>query len=280
MKIFFSLVTPDGAVRRHFATGKDAVVPVDATTRGFFQRRKAEIRLGAWSPDVNEVSEASFERFLLNRLDDAEACVVLVDGNWRNVVRNIRNSAFVVTFDIQRAQKNPRNFFYSLIAKVLRSFGQLLAKFEPGDDGKLLTLPLRNFHADELREIARLCREQYDFPTFGSEVETELAKLRKRVRPRKKSQYRTRYAIDDRLCFFDYGNERHARFATGDNHLPSCELAGKLRFGRRIDEQRHYNVSQTEGDTTVIHGDFPDCHDHIHTVADRTHLNMFANDYF
>ena len=53
-----------------------------------------------------------------------------------------------------------------------------------------------------------------------------------------------------------------------------------MRFGRVLDADRHYNVSETEGDRTTIAGDFPDCHDSIHTVPSTTHLNMFANDYF
>jgi hypothetical protein len=216
----------------------------------------------------------------LDRLDDAEACVVLIDEEWISIGRNIRDAAFIVTFDRQLAQDNPRNFFYRLIAKILRAFGQVLAKFENSDDAKLLTLPLRNFQAEELQEVARLCRNNYDTPTFSSDIDAQLAKLRKRVRPRKKSQYKRQYAVDDRHRFFDYGQERHAFFATGGNHRCSCEVSGKLRFGRRIDERRHYNVSQTEGDETVISGNFPDCHDHVHYVAKRTHLNMFANDYF
>ena len=87
--------------------------------------------------------------------------------------------------------------------------------------------------------------------------------------------------MDDRQRFFKYGHERHSRLATGENHQPYCELTGNLRFGWKIDSERHYNVSETEKDETSIEGTFADCHSSSHDVKDRpTHLNMFSNDFF
>ena len=167
-----------------------------------------------------------------------------------------------------------------IFARMLRAFGTVLDKFRRGDDGKLLTLPLRNFKAQELAEIARLCREVHSSGNFSDDVEKQLAGLRARVRPRRKSSYKTKYMVDDLERLFAYGPETHARFATGEPHKPSCEVAALFRFGVRLDESRHYNVSETEGDHTKIEGDFPDCHGEVHPVRGKTHLNMFANDYF
>ena len=53
-----------------------------------------------------------------------------------------------------------------------------------------------------------------------------------------------------------------------------------LSFGCRIDDKRHYNVSEGDGDKTRISGEFMDCHDDKHVVTGVTHINMFSNDFF
>jgi hypothetical protein len=279
MRVFIGLVTGDEALRRHFGSGKDAIVPKDAVNRGYFRDREPVIAVAAWKPEFAP-SQADFERYLLGRTRNADACVLLVDSGWTEIVANARTPAFTIVFDPAEVAGNAKNFFHKILAKGFRTFGQLLAKFDRGDDAQLLVLPLRNFAAPELAELARLCKEEYISPTFDEDVERELASLRRRVRPRRRTSYKTIYAVDDLARFFSYGKERHARFATGAPHKPYCELAGIFRFGRRVDDLRHFNVSETEGDQTKIEGDFRDCHAVVHPVKARTHLNMFCNDYF
>lgn len=279
MKLFICLVTPDEKLRRHFGRGKDGIIPAEVFKRGPLAHNRPQVTVIAWTPTA-PFSSADLERFLLHRARGHDACILVVDVEWRQHVRDIGNAAFVVPFEAEAAGENPKNFFFGIFARTLRNFAQILAKFRRGDDGKLLALPLRNFKADQLVEIARLCREEPMSGSLSNDVEQQLAGLRTRVRPRRKSSFKTTYAVDDATRFFAYGLERHAQFGTGTPHRPYCEVAGLFRFGVRLDERRHYNVSETEGDRTKIEGDFPDCHGEAHAVADKTHLNMFANDYF
>ena len=279
MKIFVSLVTNDEALRRHFGLGKDAVVPKDSLARGYFRDRVPDLTVAAWIPE-GEPSSADFERFLLSRARGSDACVVLLDAQWARVAERVQDTVFLVRFDRSEVDESLRNFFHRMTARGLRALIKLLARFDRGDDGKLLTLPLRNFHAVDLAELARLCREDALVTTFGEDLEAQLVALRSRVRPRRRTASKRVYVVDDRRRFFHYGPERHARFATGTPHLPACELAGLYRFGCAIDDCRHYNVSETEGDVTTIEGRFEDCHGAGHDVGDVTHLNMFCNDYF
>lgn len=277
MRLFIGLVTEDAGLRRNFE--QDGTVPRDSLNRGFFRNRPAQVSAAAWKPE-GVPCRRKLETFFLDNVGNAEACILVVDRRWRDYVADIRAPVFVIEFDAPHVTPNYRNFFHGILGRALRSFGQLLAKFERGDDFKLLVLPLRNFHAAELTELARLCREDYQSPDFDRDVEARLAELRARVRPRRRTSYRTTYAVDDKQRFFHYGLERHARFPTGDPHLTYCEIAGMFRFGRRVDELRHFNVSETEGDETTIVGRFADCHGEEHDVTDGTHLNMFCNDSF
>lgn len=279
MKIFICLVTPQEKLRRHFGRGKDGIVPGEALKRGPLADQRPQLTIATWTPKP-PFSSLDLDRFLLSRARGYDACILVADLAWQHHTAEISNATFVVTFEAGAASDNPQNFFFGVLGRALRNFAQLIAKFRRGDDGKLLALPLRNFHADELAEIARLCRDEPLSATFSNDVETQLAGLRQRVRPRRKSSYKTTYAVDDELRFFAFGPERHAQFATGNPHRPACEVAGLFRFGFRLDERRHYNVSETEGDRTTISGHFPDCHGAVQPVSERTHLNMFANDYF
>ena len=156
----------------------------------------------------------------------------------------------------------------------------IASTFGRGNDGVLLTLPIRNLDAPEVGAIATLCRQDILEPTFADALEANLKSLRGRIHPRPKSSYRTRYVVDHSKRYFHYGLERHAQFDTGGDHLPSCSLNGHFRFGRRIDAGRHYNVSETDGDVTSISGVFSNCHDMKIEVTRHFHLNMFANDFF
>jgi hypothetical protein len=278
MKLFICVITPDEKVKRHFGRGKEGIIPAEALTRGPFASQQVQPTVKAWTPVAP--SSADLERFLVSSARDHDACILVVDVVWQSYVQDVRNAAFIVMFEAQAANANPKNFFFGISARMLRNFAQLLDKFRRRDDAKLLALPLRNFRAIELREIARLCREAVLSGSFSDDVEQHLVDLRKRVRPRRKTRYKTIYAVDDLERFFIYGLETHAQFATGAPHFAYCEMAGLFRFGVRLDSHRHYNVSETEGDRTTIEGSFPDCHDQIHTITGKTHLNIFANDYF
>lgn len=279
MKILLCLASPDPHLRRMFGRSKGNAVPQDAGRRGYFQNRPATFVTTAWEPEEQPTAD-SFERYLIGKTKSIDATLLIIDASWVQIAKNVRDAVFIIPITSASAASNYQNFTQKTVAKSLRAFGQLLAKFERADDGKLLTLPLRNFDAPELRELARLCREENLDPDFSELVEAQLAGLRRRERPRRRSTYRTVYAVDDRQRFFQYGHERHARFPTGEPHRPYCEISGTFRFGKRIDEQRHYNVSETEGDITSISGDFWDCHERDpHEIKGR-YLNMFANSYF
>lgn len=279
MKLFLCLVTPDEALRRFFGRGKDSVVPSDALKRGAYVAQPAQATTIAWEPE--EVpSSTELERFLLLRGRSAQICILLLDERWAHFANDVRNATFVVPFDATGAADNPQNFFHRLLARALRNVGQIYAKFQNGDDAKLLTLPLRNFHSASLAEIARLCRNEPEHNLLSDSIERQLVDLRRCVRPRRHSDYKTHYAVDNKNRFFVYGKERHAQFDTAEPHTPACEIAGLFRFGIRLDERRHYNVSETEGDRTNIEGDFSDCHGGVQNVPSRSHLNMFANDFF
>ena len=279
MKIFIGLVTPDSNLRQHFRSGVNAVIPKAAMSRGEFRDRRPSVILGIFSPE-DKPSSDDFERFLLSRAKDSDACLLLVDEDWAFVTTNVRGAMLSLVFNRSTVGASAMNFFHKETSKLLRAIRVINANFSDSDDAQLLSLPVRNFHAIELKEIARICREECSESDFQNRLDRQLSKMRDRRRPRRRSDFKKKYIVDDRARFFEYGKEKHAQFETGAPHRPFCALNGYFRFGRSIDRTRHYNVSETEGDRTSIKGEFDDCHDTRKSVHATTHLNMFSNDFF
>lgn len=279
MNVAICLVTPEVELRRSFEALKTGPLERDLA-RGYFRATGLRIAPVAWRPRQEEISAEGFERFFLKVLSRTDGVLLLVDPLWRHLVQRVDNAVFLQPVEAERARLNPKNAWQQVLSAALRRFGRLLALFEKGSHAWLTALPLRNFHAPQLVEMARLMREESADPELPDRLEALLSELRECVRPRRATSRQQKYAVDNRGRFFTYGLEQHSQYATGGRHLLACDVNGRFRFGRRLDKGRHFNVSEGEGDTTTVGGDFKDCHHRDHPVSGRTHLNMFANDYF
>lgn len=279
MKLAIILVTQNEALRDYFALKKGAIVPYDALNRGYYKDIRPVVSLFNLLVS-NQTTAADVEEFLASRVLDEAASIVLVDLVSAHLLTNVRNSLLVAVLREPGHNPNYQNYFHPQIAQAIRGLGQTLSRFKSFDNFKLMALPLRNFRGADLDELARVHREEWSQANFGDLIEAQLVNLRKRVRPRRRSEYKNVYAVDDNGRFFIYGFEKHSRQATGGNHRASCELAANFRFGNKIESEKHYNVSETEGDNTTIEGTFYDCHGEPHIEDRKSHLNMFASDFF
>lgn len=281
MKIFIGLLCNDQGLRDFFGTSNvQSVVPPDATSRGLYAKRGVTLTLAAFSPLKTQTPE-EFDQSLMRHTGDADCCLILTETDLAWLTENVRNATFVHVFSGEEVGSNYQNFFYRVTSRLLRIFGSLASIFENADDVHLLSLPLRNFSAKELSEIARLCKEANKEPDFINMVQAELVPLRKRRRPRKRSQFKTHYAVDDIPRFFKFGPEKHAQIDTAPPHQTHCQLNANFRFGVKIDSTRHFNVSQSETDKTHVSGEFITCHGEAQNEnGKKTHLNMFSNDFY
>lgn len=278
MKIFVCGISENEDVRRHFGN-KGNIIPSDSLKKGYFGRFKPEIHASAYNPNSSATKE-NFEKFFLERVKDADACIVTIDQPNSFFVEDISNACQTAKFDSTTVKGSTKNFFDKLISKHIKILGQTMARFENTKNAELLSLPLRNFQAKELERLRRIFSDLSSIEDFSRSIDEVMKPLRKRVRPRKQSSYKTTYVVDDQGNFFAFGKEKHARPETGLPHSKACAINAIFRFGARIDDQRHYNVSATEQDRTRIAGEFLNCHGKPERVPETTHINMFSNDYF
>jgi hypothetical protein len=285
MNILIGLISKNQEICEFFGKAKEKIVNKDLFIKGHYKNVAISFYTVTYIVSKKEVSSDDFERFLLDKIKHGnaiDACILLVDDECMQLVRDIHNSLFLSAFNASDSLSNPQNYFSGLITRLVRNFGVVFYGMSNLADLQILRLPLRNFMAKELNEIARLCREKCLSPTFTTDFSSTLAMLQKRRKPRRFLESKKMHMVDDHNIYYEYGNERHAQFETGKPHLHSCEIAGHFRFGVRIESRLHYNVfgEKKRGVDTVINGKFINCHDQEVNVASTSHLNMFSNDYF
>ena len=280
MKILLLVVTRDYSLRQFVGKKKHSAFPREAFNRGFLAEQK--VHFVANAEDVGKFATPDdLEAFVGSRIGDADSLVLLIDQERANLARYMRSAALVCEIDIASASKNYQNYLHGRLSKLARVIDYLTRHFNDGKNSELLSLPLRNFKCSALADLKnQIAEDPCNWQVANSCIDTCLQTLRRRIRPRKNTSYRTKYAVDDIKRFFVFGNEHHALPDTGPPHRYSCKVSSCFRFGCRIDDKRHYNVSEGDGDKTRISGEFMDCHDDKHVVTGVTHINMFSNDFF
>lgn len=180
---------------------------------------------------------------------------------------------------------SPQNFLKREVVRAVKFFRSVRSAVE-GHHG-IWRLPIRNFESQHFRDFVGWMANGHDLNAASqvhNQVQGHMQQLRNvLVKPRRQSGYRTKYCVDDRARYFVLGPEQHAQIDTAHPHVCLCVALNSFRFGIKLSEEHHFNVSMGEGDRTHIAGEFIGCHDDQRVVGQRegrTHLNMFSNDFF
>jgi len=274
--LFIGLISSNENICAEFTKKRDGLIPKEVRSREKIKGLNPVFSIGAFNPAKDE---RSVEEYLLYATRKADAAVLLVDSRHLSDVLAIRNSFFATPLTIGDSELNYNNFFGQIFPRLLTNFSDLLNLMLDTSNEQVMGLPLRNFHAGELRELTRICREETMSGTFRNAVVEQVIALKQRKRPRRNEDGKQRFIVDDNALYFDYGKEHHARLATGAPHSASCVLTGNFRFGKRIATDRHYNMTRLSGGQTKISGEFLNCHDQPCFVKETSHINIFSNDY-
>ena len=278
MKILIGVLSPHDSVREFVGTSKAGIVAPEVLEPRRFGGKKPSLQVSTFVPTNSAPTRIDVEGFMLRQANGKDAAFLLYDKAYFGLIKNLRSSCFCAEVTIDPNHVKMQNVFRGASTKAIKSWSQIARRFSEAKDAKILSLPLRNFHAPELLELANSVRGASS--ELGNDIQSGLSQLKKRLRPRRRSRSKTLYVVDDKKRFFVFGHERHSLPETGADHLPSCALNAQFRFGCRIDSERHFNVSETEGDNTTIKGIFRNCHDVENDESRTTHLNMFSNDMY
>jgi hypothetical protein len=276
VRIHLCLVSSDPGANELVRKERRALIPKSLRDHQRMTDIGAEFSMSVYDPTT---AGRSLAQYLLEG-EGSQFVALLLDTSLGDVAKDIACACFVANVEFAAHPKtNYKNYFASTLSRFLKHIVAFLAIMGDGANEQAMLLPFRNFNAQQLRDLRDVCRKETLSSEFINMVESHVAALKKRQRPHRKSNYPDRHYVDDDEKLFQYGLEEHARLATGTPHTPVCVLTGKFRFGKRIETNRHYNVTKEFGRGTQIAGKFPDCHDEVHEVTSTTHLNIFSNDY-
>ncbi|WP_313162442.1 hypothetical protein [Kosakonia cowanii] len=151
--------------------------------------------------------------------------------------------------------------------------------------GELLRLPIRNFNDNDFKKtcikISQLLSSDTVFENL-EDINKLLSMLKNKIRkPKKRPHTSTKFYVDEKKYYFEYGKEKHAQHETdpqkGHDHF--CDFSARFRFSIKIEERKHFNVCKDDRENSSIQGTFENCHGEDTLISKRTHINMFSNDY-
>jgi hypothetical protein len=277
MKIYVGLISSEQALIDEFKNRKEALIP------GAMRKKlpkPSEFKFDAFNP-YHSKGSFSVDKHVLEASRGYDYATCLIQQDLNHQCDNLRKAVLSATIDYTEVNiGNIGNFFSTRLNKLFKAAVFTLDRMSNAEVEHAMRLPSRNFDADEFRELCRIYQEDILDAYFHNSARQKINAIVKRRHPRRESSFQTKYFIDDKRKHFVFGKEDHEVLPTGEPHFPHCELNGNFRFGKRISIDRHFNVSQGDGDDTYISGNFPNCHDEIVTPGkNRTHLNMFSNDH-
>ncbi len=274
MKVVVILATRSRLAGRLFVSRSAQILNGDFLPKGLQGRVTFVARV--YDPAIEN---GPLEDFLIARSGDADAVALLLDVPLAHLAHTLHPAIFIGQIDFTSYVPNVQNLLSGQAARLLRNLGFLLTHLEDSTFFQAAILPLRNFDAEELRQLAALCRDSASDGEFGGRALVLLRQLVTRRGPRLRSNYPDRYFKDDVGHHFKYGFEEHSRYETGGAHGIVCNLNGLFRFGKRLEEQRHFNVTDGPNDDDRITAAFENCHGQTVNIVNRTHVNMFTNDF-
>ena len=276
MRALVALVSSSQDVRSVFLRKKDALIPKSLRDLPRITDIGLTFVTGFYDPTS---AGKTLAEFVLGAAQNADMVALLVDSDIEHLAIPLTPACLVGRVTYDPGAKSYDNFVSASVTKLIKNLAAV-AEFMASAGNQLpLLLPLRNFAAVEWTQLQVAFRDQGIVADLPRQVGQLVEALNKRKRPRKRATYANTYLVDEAEKLFDYGKEKHAQLGTGEPHTSMCVLTGNFRFGWRIPTDRHYNVTKEAGALTRISGSFPDCHGAMIEVAEKTHINMFSNDF-
>jgi hypothetical protein len=278
MKIYVGLISSTAELIKEFNNKKEALIPRSIINR---LPKSCNFKFDVFDPQKS-TSQFDVDRHVLESSRGYDYAACLIELGHMRLCENIRLAILSSVFDLNGEQKeNPQNFFTTRLNKLFKSALFTIDKMKVAETEQAMRLPRRNFRAQELVNLCKIYRDDVLAENFHDDAKKLIAALEKKRRPRRRSDYPTKYFIDDSKKYFIFGKEIHAILPTGGAHQAHCELNGNFRFGQKISIDHHFNVSEGDGDRTYISGKYENCHNEVVSPEKgRTHLNMFTNDHF
>ncbi|KPW57626.1 hypothetical protein [Pseudomonas syringae group genomosp. 3] len=277
MRCAIIFVSDDPGACALFEKEQEALIPRSLRDAGRVKEVGFDFFTSIYNPST---SRFQLDQHVLYTAKKAEGVAILCDSRYHWLAVAVSNACFVANVELNPEVRSYKNILQATLTRMIKNLAHVYLHMRDAGSRYALQLPFRNFVANELRELEHLFANNTLTSEFVQTLDQAISNLNRRRMPKRKEDYPNKYYVDDEEIFFSYGKEHHSEFESGNPHLPLCVLNGHFRFGHRIVKNEHYNVSKDNGKNGKISRLFMDCHDRALEVKERSHVNMFSNDYW
>lgn len=273
MRFLLFFIAESPKARSEFLNKKSLIEQIIRTR---FKVRDISVLLLAVSPYEKSLLEF-VQKMILDSNEEVDHILVLIESEHLVTLETIRNAVFIGAIDDFGYRTNVWTGLADYLTKLLKNYKLFFDLISAQINYEVLALPIRNFRADEFGELLTTFKNKTLDREFFNSLSKSLGAMRRRRQPKRRSSYPDKYYMDIRQLYFQYGKELHSKYATGEGHLLSCQINGLYRFGYRLEQGRHYNVSTGDGNKRVMMNlTLINCHDEKVKVKNRDHVNMFS----
>ena len=284
MKVLIGIISLNEELNNFFIKSKEKLINKNSLEK----LNKPNLKFASYNPTQYENKEI-FARELFSSTSNYDYVTIIADENLDEFYSGLQLSFLIGKIRIpEEINLNYNNFLTSCMKKLIKSFIVTYDYISQFSYEHAMTLPVKNFKADELDNLRINYEDMVLNVEFNNNIRINIAKLRSRKTPIRHSSTTSANFKDDDDKVFSYGPETHSTLETSNPpHNIFCVIRGNFRFGKKIATNKHFNVCSLSGKQTIIKGDFIDCHNQHYTANQagikankNKHLNIFANDYF
>lgn len=277
MRCAIILVSDDPSACEIFDREKEGLIPRSLRELDRIRAIGFDFVTSVYKPSAAKFSLAEH---VLHTARSAKGVAILCDSRLQWLTTGITSACFVTTVEFKPDASSYKNVLQATVTRLVKNLAHVCSHMRDAGSRNALQLPFRNFLAKELKALQELFVGSTLAPEFISTLDQAISELNRRRMPKRRDDYPDKYYVDDKESFFSYGKEHHSELETGAAHVPLCRLNGNFRFGHRIATNEHYNVSKDKGKNGKISGFFSDCHDQLVEIREKSHVNVFSNDYW
>ena len=283
MKLTIVVVTPRKEAYDLVEGKAKAIASSNVTKKGYLAERNPTTSIVGFLFQDEKAEEQLTSR-ILSFSERSDAIILVADGKkTMEAVAPLREAlhCFQADFSFVHEEKTSENFLRAIISDAVSEFAKFTSFFNDHKYEKIFLLPTKIFRMEAWRKLVAISTKEISLDNSVDEIQGCIKSIRNKMSPKRLGDIRNRvqYFVDENDFFYAYGHERHARPETKTPpHSLTCGLNSRFRFGRRYDDERHFNVS-VERPKSPIAGEFTTCHGQIDPHSSETHLNIFPNNH-
>lgn len=235
-----------------------------------------QLTLCSFFVDDNRLKER-LEEAILKEYQRIDGVLLLIEEGHEKFYKDIKHSLFIGKIPRITYCKDTWNFLSKNFRILFRNYIYYYKAASQSDNYQALTLPIRNFKSIILTDLLEtLCYKTME-KDFLNLFNRDLSKLKRSRHPKRRTNSQEQFYVDDNESYFQYGLEKHGKYETGFPHLKSCQIKGLYRFGFKMEQGRHFNMTSGSGllsKTTLVN-----CHGETVFIKKSDHINIFSNDF-